>query len=140
MIGHSLGHKSNKGIAHRLGQKVNNLRRDLGRKVDDAKGWVIDHSGDIADVAGKVGDVAGTIATGAEFVAKGAEAAIPFTAAIPVLGEVVAGAAGLGESVGTIASGVQYGAQAVGYGAKQLSKLKNKPLPLPTRGYQYQWG
>ena len=143
MIGQRVGHK--KSFTHRLGQKVNNVGRDLGKKVHKAEDWMITHSDEIADVAGQVGGVAGKIATGAEFVAKGAETALPFTAEIPIVGEAVAGAAALGETVGTLASGVQYGAQAVGAGARQLSKLKKskgraEPLPLPTRGYQYQWG
>lgn len=94
------------GIIARLGQKISTGVARLGHKI---------HAGQVARIAQKVGDVAGAVS-------KVATAALPFTAEIPVLGEVVAGTA-------AISKGVQLGAKGVGRVSKVVggaARLSNK--------------
>ena len=77
------------GFFSRLGKKLVSGVSTLGKKV--ASGvkagvkFAYDHAGEIADIAGKVDKVAG-------IVGKAATSALPWTAEIPIVGEIVAGA------------------------------------------------
>ena len=111
-----LGHRGS--YVSRLGDKISGGFSRLGHKVSEGTRagvkWGIKHSGEIADISQK-------IEYGAEAVAKGAEMALPFTAEIPLVGEAVAGTAGLAEGVGALAG-------YVGVGATAVSKAKEKGL------------
>ena len=84
-----------KKVAHGVSVGV----KAVGHAVKTAEDYVIDHSEAITNVADKVGDIAGKVGDVASIVAKGAESALPFTAEIPIVGEVVGGVAGLAEGV-----------------------------------------
>mgnify|MGYP003650728109 FL=1 len=95
---------------HDLGKKVSSAAHRLGHKVTHAvhqgvKG-VVKHSEDISRIAGKVGKVAG-------IVGKVASAALPFTAEIPILGEVVGAAAAGGKAIEKVSAAVQKGANLI---------------------------
>lgn len=96
------------GIIARLGHKISAGAARLGQKIHEK-------SGQVARIAQKVGDVAGVVS-------KVATAALPFTAEIPVVGEVVAGTA-------AVSKGVQLGAKAVSRVSKVVggaARLANK--------------
>ena len=86
------------GWFHDLGNKVSGAVHTLGKKIHKAgnKAGKFIHK-----VAPKIESVAQTIADDAGIVGDIAEAALPFTAEIPILGEVV----------GAVAAGVEYGAE-----------------------------
>jgi len=91
----SLGNRIS-GAVHSIGNKVKSVVK-VGRK------FVHDHAGQIERIAKTVGDVAGVVGNVAS-------AALPFTAAIPGVGEVVAGLAGAGKAIEGGARFVQKGA------------------------------
>jgi hypothetical protein len=91
----SLGNRIS-GAVHSIGNKVKSVVR-VGRK------FVHDHAGQIERVAKTVGDVAGVVGNVAT-------AALPFTAGIPGVGEVVGGLAAGGKAVEAGARWVQKGA------------------------------
>lgn len=105
----------------RLGKKVVSGVSTLGKKV--ASGvkagvkWGYDHAEQIADIAGKVDKVAG-------IVGKAATSAIPWTAEIPIVGEIVAGTAGAAKVVGSAAKGVQRVAGAVSRGKTAIEEAR----------------
>lgn len=109
----------------RLAKKAVGGIADLGKKAVGAVGsglkavgsaarvgvkWAYDHAEKIGDIAGKVEKVAG-------IVGKAATSAIPWTAEIPIIGEIVAGTAGA-------AKVVQGGAGAVARVAGRVGKVK----------------
>ena len=103
------------GIITRLGQKISSGAHRLGHKIHEA-------SAGVHRIAQKVGDVAGKVEKVAGVVSKVATAALPFTAEIPVVGEVVAGTA-------AVSKGVQLGAKGVGRVSKVVggaARLSNK--------------
>jgi len=91
----SLGNRIS-GAVHSIGNKVKSVVK-VGRK------FVHDHAGQIERIAKTVGDVAGVVGNVAS-------AALPFTAAIPGVGEVVAGLAAGGKAVEAGSRWVQKGA------------------------------
>ena len=91
----SLGNRIS-GAVHSIGNKVKSVVK-VGRK------FVHDHAGQIEKVAKTVGDVAGVVGNVAS-------AALPFTAAIPGVGEVVGGLAAGGKAIEGAARMVQKGA------------------------------
>ena len=105
------------GFFSRLGKKLVSGVSTLGKKV--ASGvkagvkFAYDHAGEIADIAGKVDKVAG-------IVGKAATSALPWTAEIPIVGEIVAGTAGAAKVVQAGAKGVQKVAGAVHRGKQAV--------------------
>ena len=91
----SLGNRIS-GAVHSIGNKVKSVVK-VGRK------FVHDHAGQIEKVAKTVGDVAGVVGNVAS-------AALPFTAALPGVGEVVGGLAAGGKAIEGAARMVQKGA------------------------------
>lgn len=104
---HKLGHKIG-GAAHRAGVK-------LHHNLHQGAKFVAEHADKVADVAGSVSKVAG-------MVGKVASAALPFTAEIPVLGEVVAGAAAGGKIIERVAQGVSRGSRMAGKASRASLK------------------
>lgn len=96
------------GWFHDLGNKVSGAVHTLGKKIHKAgnKAGKFIHK-----VAPKIESVAQTIADDAGIVGDVAEAALPFTAEIPILGEVVGAVAAGGKAVSEVAQGVEYGAE-----------------------------
>ena len=80
-----LGDKIVSGVK-RVGHKVGEVASAVGKKVTEGAKYVVDHAGDIKDIAGKVEKVAGVVG-------RAATSALPFTAEIPIIGEVVGGVA-----------------------------------------------
>tara|TARA_R100000808_G_C2107389_1_gene122566 strand:+ start:279 stop:626 length:348 start_codon:yes stop_codon:yes gene_type:complete len=109
------------GWWQRLGKKIASGVSTLGKKV--ASGvkagvkWGYDHAEQIADIAGKVDKVAGVVG-------KAATAAIPWTAEIPIVGEIVAGTAGAAKVVGKGAQAVQRVAGAVSKGKRAIEEAR----------------
>lgn len=107
----------------RLGKKIASGVSTLGKKV--ASGvkagvkWGYDHAEQIADIAGKVDKVAGVVG-------KAATSAIPWTAEIPIIGEIVAGTAGAAKVVGSAAKGVQRVAGAVSKGKMAIEGARKE--------------
>ena len=93
---HSLGGKI-KDAGHRVGNKIHH-------GIHTGAKFVAAHADQVADVASKVGNVAGVVG-------KVASAALPFTAEIPGVGEVVAGAAAAGKAVEKAANVIERGAR-----------------------------
>ena len=91
----SLGNRIS-GAVHSIGNKVKSVVK-VGRK------FVHDHAGQIEKIAKTVGDVAGVVGNVAS-------AALPFTASIPGVGEVVGGLAAGGKAIQGAARMVQKGA------------------------------
>ena len=91
-----LGNAIQGGVQH-LGQSVHNGVDAAVRLVDK--------------VAPKVEAIASKVATGAALVGKVASAALPFTAEIPIIGEVVGGVAVGAKAIEGVARGVKRGAQ-----------------------------
>ena len=89
---HDLGNKVS-GAVHTLGKKIHKAGNKAGKFIHK----VAPKIESIADDAGIVGDIA--------------EAALPFTAEIPILGEVVGAVAAGGKAVSEVAQGVEYGAE-----------------------------
>ena len=104
------------GIIARLGQKISTGAARLGQKIHEK-------SGQVARIAQKVGDVAGKVEKVASVVNKVATAALPFTAEIPVVGEVVAGTAAISKGVQLGAKGVGRVSKVVGGAARLANKL-----------------
>lgn len=104
-----LGDKIVSGVK-RVGHKVGEVASAVGKKVEQGAKWAVDHAGDIKNVAGKVEKIAGVVG-------KAATSALPFTAEIPIVGEVVGGVAGL-------AKGVEAGARGVGKVAGMVERGK----------------
>ena len=102
---HRLGNKLT-GNFHRLGHKLQEAEHTLGRKVHTAVHYAAEHAGQVSKIAGKVGRAGG-------LVSKVATAALPFTAEIPIVGEVVAGAGAAGKLLQAGSRGVRAGAAAV---------------------------
>jgi len=96
---HSLGKKIG-GAAHRVGAK-------LHHGLHQGAKFVAAHADQVANVADKVGKVAGVVG-------KVASAALPFTAEIPGVGEVVAAAAAGGKVIERGANMVSRGSRAAG--------------------------
>lgn len=107
------------GWWHNLGNKVSGVAHSLSHKVKDVvrtgEKFVDKHAEQIADVAHKVGEVAGTVGNVAA-------AALPFTAEIPIVGEVVAGLAAGGKLLQKGAGMAEKGAR----GAKKASDFKKQ--------------
>ena len=112
----------------RLAKKAVSGVADLGKKAVGAVGsglkavggaaragvkWASDHAEQIGDNAGKVEKVAGVVG-------KAATSAIPWTAEIPIVGEIVAGTAGAAKVVQGAAGGGQRVAGAVSKGKKAI--------------------
>ena len=107
-------------FVHNLGHKIQDAGHRLGNKVrhglhEGAK-FVAKHADVVADAASKVGKVAGVVG-------KVASAAIPFTAEIPVVGEVVAG-------VAAGAKGAQMATNAIQKGARIAGKVSQAALKM----------
>lgn len=96
------------GWFHNLGNKVKGAVHTLGNKIHKAGTKAAKF---VHQVAPKIESVATTIADDAGIVGDIAEAALPFTAEIPILGEVVGAVAAGGEAVSKVARGVEYGAE-----------------------------
>ena len=103
---HSLGHKIS-DAGHRIGQKIRHGAHQ-GAK------FISKHADQVAKVSDVVGKVAGVVG-------KVASAALPFTAEIPIVGEVVAGAAAGGKVI-------EKGAKAVSKGAKIAGRMSRAAL------------
>tara|TARA_R110001583_G_scaffold60590_1_gene179846 strand:- start:255 stop:635 length:381 start_codon:yes stop_codon:yes gene_type:complete len=116
------------GFFTRLARKVGSEISDLGKKAVSAVGsglsavghaarvgvkYAYDHAGDIANIAGKVDKIAGVVG-------KAATSALPFTAEIPIVGGLVAGAAAGAKVVQAGAKGVQKVAGAVHRGKQAI--------------------
>lgn len=104
------------GIFTRLAQKAHHAAARLGHKIHEVSGGVHRLAHKVGDVAGKVSKVAGVIN-------KVSTAALPFTAEIPVVGEVVAGTAAVSKGVQLGAKRVSRVAKAVDRGAVIANKL-----------------
>lgn len=117
-----------KNSASALGTKAWDGVKAVGHKIDEGVDYVIDHSDTIKKVADTVGDVAGKVGNVAKVVAKGAESALPFTAEIPIVGEVVGGVAGLAEGVSGVSSLVGKGAKATSLAMSGLAEAKKQGL------------
>ena len=104
------------GIIARLGQKISSGAGRLGHKIHEASAGVHRLASKVADVSGKVAKVAGVVS-------KVATAALPFTAEIPIVGEVVGGVAAGSKAVQGIATGVNRVAKLVDRGAVVANKL-----------------
>jgi len=104
------------GFFSRLGHKLHHAGARLGHKIHEASAGVHRIAHKVADVSGKVAKVAGAVS-------KVATAALPFTAEIPVVGEVVGGVAAGSKAVQGIATGVNKVAKAVDRGAVVANKL-----------------
>jgi hypothetical protein len=94
------------GFFSRLGHKIKTGASRLGHKIHEV-------SGSVHRVAHKVADVSGKVAT----------AALPFTAEIPVVGEVVGGVAAGSKAVQGVATGVNKVAKAVDRGSIIANKI-----------------
>lgn len=105
---HNLGHKIS-DAGHRIGQKIRHGAHQ-GAK------FVSKHADQVSKVANVVGKVAGVVG-------KAASAALPFTAEIPVVGEIVAGAAAGGKVI-------EKGAKAVSKGAKIAKRVADTSLKM----------
>lgn len=105
---HKLGHKVG-GAAHSLGNK-------LHHGLHQGAKFVAAHADQVANVADKVANVAGVVG-------KVASAAVPFTAEIPGVGEVVAGAAAGGKVIERAARMTSKGARAAGRVSKSALKM-----------------
>ena len=95
-------------FVNNLGSKVSGAAHSLGNKIHQAGSRAGKF---IHKVAPKVESIAQTIADDAGIVGDIAEAALPFTAEIPILGEVVGAVAAGGKAVSEVAQGVEYGAE-----------------------------
>ena len=104
------------GFFSRLGHKLHHAGARLGHKIHEVSGGVHRIAHKVADVSGKVAKVAGAVR-------KVATAALPFTAEIPVVGEVVGGVAAGSKAVQCIATGVNMISKAVDRGAVIANKL-----------------
>jgi hypothetical protein len=104
------------GIFTRLAQKAHHAAARLGYKIHEVSGGVHRLAHKVGDVAGKVSKVAGVIN-------KVSTAALPFTAEIPVVGEVVAGTAAVSKGVQLGAKGVSRVAKVIDRGAVIANKL-----------------
>ena len=104
------------GIFTRLAQKAHHAAARLGHKIHSVSGNVHRIAHKVADVSGKVAKVAGVVS-------KAATAALPFTAEIPVVGEVVRGVAAGSKAVQGVATGVNKVAKFVDRGAVVANKL-----------------
>tara|TARA_Y100001951_G_C11239481_1_gene239606 strand:- start:287 stop:667 length:381 start_codon:yes stop_codon:yes gene_type:complete len=120
------------GFFTRLARKVGSELSDLGKKAVGAVGsglkavghaarvgvkYAVDHAGDIANIAGKVDKIAGVVG-------KAATSALPFTAEIPIVGELVGGVAAASKVVGAGARGVQRVAGAVDKGKRAVDEVR----------------
>tara|TARA_R110000824_G_scaffold85588_1_gene212601 strand:+ start:539 stop:901 length:363 start_codon:yes stop_codon:yes gene_type:complete len=105
---HNLGGKIS-GEAHRVGNKIHH-------SVHQGAKFVAKHADAVSNIADKVSKVAGVVG-------KVASAALPFTAEIPILGEIV-GAAAAGGKV------IERGASAVSKGAKIAGRVANAELAM----------
>jgi len=106
------------GFFSRLGHKISTGAHRLGHKIHEASAGVHRIAHKVADVSGKVAKVAGVVS-------KVATAALPFTAEIPIVGEVVGGVAAGSKAVQGIATGVNKVAKFVDRGAVVANKLTN---------------
>ena len=98
----------------RVGHKISSGVGRLGHKVyHSVDNWNKQHHKQIAHIAHTVGDVAGKVGKVAGVVSKVAGGALPFTAEIPILGEVVGGVAGLSKGISLGAKGIKYGSKGV---------------------------
>tara|TARA_R110000822_G_scaffold14914_5_gene51972 strand:+ start:1377 stop:1700 length:324 start_codon:yes stop_codon:yes gene_type:complete len=104
------------GFFSRLGNKISGGAHRLGHKIHKA-------SGDIHRIAHKVSDVAGKVANVAGVINKVSTLALPFTAEIPILGEVVAGTAAVSKGVQLGARGISKVAKYVDRGAMVANKI-----------------
>ena len=96
------------GWLNRLGSAITGGVQKLGKAVHHG----VDSAVRLIDkVAPKVEAIASKVAMGAGIVGKVASAALPFTAEIPVVGEVVGGIAAGAKVVQGVAKGVKRGAQ-----------------------------
>ena len=105
---HKLGNKVG-GAAHRVGVK-------LRHGAHQGAKFVSKHADQVANVSDTSGKVAGVVG-------KVASAALPFTAEIPVVGEVVGGLAAGGKVI-------EKGAKAVSKGAKVAKRVADKSLKM----------
>tara|TARA_R110000772_G_scaffold52267_2_gene119894 strand:- start:4472 stop:4810 length:339 start_codon:yes stop_codon:yes gene_type:complete len=103
---HRLGNKI-AGVAHRAGVKAHHA-------IHQGAKFVAKHADSVANIADKVGNVAGVVG-------KVASAALPFTAEIPGVGEVVAGAAAAGKVI-------ERGARMTSKGARVAGKVSRGML------------
>lgn len=95
-------------FVHNLGGKIKDAGHRIGNKIHhglhEGSKFVSAHADQVANVASKVGNVAGVVG-------KVASAALPFTAEIPVVGEVVGGLAAGGKAVEKAANLIERGAR-----------------------------
>tara|TARA_R110000803_G_scaffold153079_1_gene217994 strand:- start:169 stop:528 length:360 start_codon:yes stop_codon:yes gene_type:complete len=105
---HKLGDKVS-GAAHRVGNKIHH-------GIHQGAKYVVKHADAVSNIADKVSKIAGVVG-------KVASAALPFTAEIPIIGEVV-GAAAAGGKI------IERGASAVSKGAKIAKKVGQAELAM----------
>ena len=110
-----LGHKFANSVGS-IGKKISHGASRLGHKVHQVSGEVHNIASKVADVSGKVAKVAGVVS-------KVATAALPFTAEIPIVGEVVGGVAAGSKAVQGVATGVNKVAGMVDRGAVMANRL-----------------
>lgn len=105
---------------HKLGDKVDGAAHRVGVKarhgLHQGAKFVAAHADKVASVADKVASVAGVVG-------KVASAAVPFTAEIPGVGEVVAAAAAGGKVI-------ERAARMTGQGARAAGKASNAALKM----------
>lgn len=104
------------GFFSRLGHKIHHAAARVGHKIHEGAESVHRMAHKVADVSGKVAKVAGAVS-------KVATAALPFTAEIPIVGEVVGGVAAGSRAVQGVATGVNRVAKAVDLGARTAGRL-----------------
>tara|TARA_R110000751_G_scaffold12691_1_gene43512 strand:+ start:3319 stop:3723 length:405 start_codon:yes stop_codon:yes gene_type:complete len=122
-----LGHKIANSVGA-IGQKIHDGANRIGTKVKQGANYVVEHSEKIKSVADKVGDIAGKVGKVSSVIAKGAETALPFTAEIPIVGEVVGGVAGLAEGVSGASSLIGKGAKGVSVAMTGIGIAKKRGL------------
>ena len=122
-----LGHKIANSVGA-IGQKIHDGANRIGTKVKQGANYVVEHSEKIKSVADKVGDIAGKVGKVSSVIAKGAETALPFTAEIPIVGEVAGlaeGGSGASSLIGKGAKGVSVAMTGIGI-AKKRGLIGNK--------------